>query len=445
MTTDQIFIIISIIVFLLVGHFFKKRKTNSIKEFTIHEGKLNWFPIAAGISMTFAGGAAVLNTASLGYTFKWYTLVDPFALVLGILIVILFFNRYRDDKGVTISNLLSGNYKNLNILIGVITSFVFILIVSAQFVALSKLVSPYFQNINPLIITLVLSTAIFSYVFLGGFTSVTKTDILQLIFIGFFLIMPVLIFILTKDFSEVKISESKHQFLSMPINYIILFSIPILFIPLSQDINIRVKSAKNMRNGKLGLLVGAAIYFLIVLIASYIGIYLGENGILLDDPEAAYTIFFQTKFANFGFLGIIAALAAIVSSLDSYTLNGITSVSNDILSEIPFLKRAQHTTIINIAGIVVYIISLGIALFFNEILVLVLTALLIYISVLFPIAFAKKLKVKNNLIFLSSLLIILFIIFIEILKVEIEPKAVIYPTVGLLIMSIFYIYQRVNK
>ncbi|MCH8034203.1 MAG: hypothetical protein IH950_10685 [Bacteroidetes bacterium] len=445
MTTDQIFIIISVIVFLIVGHFFKKRKTNSIKEFTIDEGKLNWFPIAAGISMTFAGGAAILNMTSLGFTFKWYTLVDPIALVLGILIVISLFNKYRDDKGVTISNLLSGNYKNLNILIGVVTSFVFILIVSAQFVALSKLVSPYFQNINPLAITLILSTAIFSYVVLGGFTSVTKTDILQLIFIGFFLIIPVLIFILTNEFSVAKVSESEHQFLPMPLNYIILFSIPILFIPLSQDINIRVKSAKNIRNGKIGLLVGAAIYFSIILIATYIGIYLAENGVVLDDPETAYTIFFQTKFSNIGFLGVVAALAAIVSSLDSYTLNGIISVSNDILSEIPFLKRTRHTTIINIAGIIVFIISLGIALFFNEILVLVLTALLIYISVLFPIAFAKKLNMKNNLIFFSSLLIILFIIFIEILKVQIEPKAVIYPTAGLLIMSIFYIYQRVKK
>lgn len=445
MTTDQISIIISVIVFLIVGHFIKKKKTNSIKEFTIHEGRLSWFPIAAGISMTFAGGAAILNMASLGFTFKWYTLVDPIALVVGILIVILLFNKYREDKGVTISNLLSGNHKNLKILIGCITSFVFILIVSAQFVALSKLVSPYFQDINPLIITLVLSTAIFSYVFLGGFTSVTKTDILQLTFISFFLIIPVLIFILANDFIEAKVSESGHQFLSMPINYIILFSIPILFVPLSQDINIRVKSAKNMRNGKFGLLVGATIYFLIVLIATYIGIYLGENGVVLDDPETAYTKFFQIKFSNFGFLGIIAALAAIVSSLDSYTLNGISSVSNDLLSEIPFLKNKQHTTIIYIAGIIVYAISLGIALFFNEILVLVLTALLTYIAVLFPVAFAKQLKLNNDLIFLASLLIIFFIISMEIFKVEVEPKAVFYPTAGLFIISIFYIYQRVKK
>lgn len=445
MTTDQIFILISIILFLIVGYFFKGTRTNSIRKFTIHEGKLNWFPIAAGISMTFAGGAAILNMTSLGYTFKWYTLVDPIALIIGIIIVILLFNYYRKDKGVTISNLLSGTNKNLNILIGIITSFVFILIVSAQFVALSKLVSPYFPDINPLIITLILSTAIFSYVFLGGFASVTKTDILQLVFIVFFLIIPIIFFIISNEVTSTHNLINEHKFIAMPVNYIILFSIPILFIPLSQDINIRIKSARNEKNGKLGLIIGAFIYLSIIVIATYIGIFLANNGIALDDPETAYTVFFQTIFINFGFLGIIAALAAIVSSLDSYTLNGITSVSNDILSEIPLLKTKQQKSLINIAGILVYAVSLCIALFFNEILVLVLTALLTYISVLFPIAFAKKIGLKDNLIFLSSLAIIIFILFIEITSIEIEPKAVICPAVGFAIMFILFVYQRIKK
>ncbi len=446
MTLDQIFIIISIIVFLIVGHFFKNRKINSIKEYTIHEGKLNWFPIAAGISMTFAGGAAILNMASLGYTFKWYTLIDPIALVLGILIAVLLFDKYRKDNGITISNLFSGNYKKLNVLIGIITSFVFILIVAAQFVALSKLVSPYFPNINPLIITLILSTAIFSYVFWGGFSSVTRTDILQLLFIGFFLILPVLYFILSNNNIFSNSSNNKHQFISMPLNYIILFSIPILFIPLSQDVNIRVKSSKNKQNGVLGLVTGAGLYFSIVLVASYIGIYLGKSGVVLDDPETAYTVFFQTKFSNIGFLGIVAALAAIVSSLDSYTLNGITSVSNDILSESSLLKGKKHNSLINIAGAIVYVSSLSIALFFNEILVLILTALLMYISVLLPVAFGKWIKLKDKLIFMSSIFIVLFIVIVELLKFEIAPKAVIYPLSGLgLILAFFITSKGLNK
>ena len=440
MTKEQFLIIISILIFLIVGVLIKRKKSATIKEFTMKEGKLNWFTIAAGISMTFAGGAAILNMASLSYTFKWYTLTDPISFFIGIIISIILYKNYEKDKGVTISNLLSQNNKKLNLLIGIITAIVFVLILSAQFVALSKLVSPYFLDVNPLIITFTLSTAIFSYVFLGGFSSVTKTDVLQLIFIVLFLIIPLTYFTITSSDSGKNISN--YSFAKMPLNYIILFSIPILFTPLSQDINIRIKSAKDSRNGKLGLLLGAFLYFSIVVASSLIGIYLAKNNFQLNDPETSYSFFFKNYFPEFGFIGIIAALAAIVSSIDSYTLNAITAFSNDILLPSKSLKKKSNKELIKISGTIVYILSLTISLFFNEILVLVLTALLIYISVLFPIALAKKIKVKDNFIFASSILTILFIVFIEFLKINIEFKVIVYTIFGLSSIFLSLFLQR---
>jgi len=128
--TDQIIIIGAILSFLIIGFLIKKRKINTIGEFSINRNNLNWFPIAAGISMTFAGGAALLNMASLGYTFSWFTMVDPIALTGGVIIVVFIVSKYRNDKGVTISNLLAGADKKLSILIGFITSIIFVLILS---------------------------------------------------------------------------------------------------------------------------------------------------------------------------------------------------------------------------------------------------------------------------------------------------------------------------
>jgi len=444
MTKEQIFILISIVVFLIVGLFVKRTKISSIREFTMNKGKLNWFSVAAGISMTFAGGAAILNMSSLGYTFKWYTLVDPISLLIGIVIVLISYKFYYNDNGITISDLLSQNNNNLSILIGIITSFVFILIVSAQFVALSKLVSPYFPAINQLIITFILATSIFSYVFWGGFSSVTKTDILQLIFIIFFLIIPLLLYLLTN--TKINITQSySHQFAKMPLNYIILFSIPILFIPLSQDINIRIKSAKNIKEGKLGLIIGGFLYLFIVVTASFIGISLAKQGITLKDTETAYSLFFKNSFSGYGYIGIIAALAAIASSLDSYTLNAITSFSNDILKRFPFLEKTTSKELIKISAFVIYFVSMLIALFFNEILTLVLTALLIYISVLFPIVFAKKIKIKDNYIFISSILTICLIIIVELFKINIPYKVIIYTLFGFSSILLFYLFQKVTS
>ena len=177
---------------------------------------------------------------------------------------------------------------------------------------------------------------------------------------------------------------------------------------------------------------------------------MSTNGLVMmsvevNDAETAYSVFFKTEFPAIGVVGIIAALAAIVSSLDSYALNGITSVSNDLLSNVRYTKKYKQSTLISVAGAVVYLSSMTIALFFNQILVLVLTALLVYISVLLPIAYAKKIGVNEALLFKSAVLIVLFISTAEILEITTEPKAIVYPTVGLLVMSFSYGLQRLFR
>jgi Na+/proline symporter len=430
---NQIIIISAIVCFLIVGLWIKKQKVESILEFTLNKNAIGWFPISAGISMTFAGGAALLNMASLGYMFKWYTLVDPLSLLGGILIVIFLIKKYRNDNGVTIAKLLAGSNKSLTILVGIISSIVFILILAAQFVALSKLLYPYFPSIDSIVLTITLSTTIFSYIFLGGFSSVTKTDVLQLVFIGIFLLIPVLYFVLFGSAHQETVTYN-HSFTKMPLNLIILLSISLLFIPLSQDINIRAKSAKTNNQAILGLLVGAGLYVAIVTTSSYLGINLATNGVALKDPETAFSIFFQTHFPSIGVIAVVAALSAIISTMDSYALNSITAISNDLLAEISFFKKQKTKHLIRISGVIAFLMALAIALFFNQILGLILAALLLYISVLLPIALGRYLKVHDKIIFIVSILIVLSIVLVEIFKISIEPKAIYYPLGGLALM-----------
>ncbi len=440
MDITQILIIISLLSFLLIGLLVKRSSMSSYSEFTMTRGKLNWFTIACGISMTFTGGAAILTTASVGYTFKWYALIDPIALMIGLLVVLAFYKKYENDTGTTISDLLSSNHKGLSVLIGIVTSFTFILIVAANFVALSKLLSPFFPSINPLLITFVVSTMVFSYVFFGGFNSVTKTDILQFVLITALLIIPLLVFIVKRQ-GNLAADEITHEFSVMPIDYIILFSIPALFTPLSQDINLRIKSAKNQKNGKIGLIMGGLFYFSITLTTAYVGICLGDNNVELVDPEQAIPFFFKNSFNGFGFIAIIASLAAIISTLDSYTLNSITSISNDIIK--PLSKRSDNVPrTIKTASLITYVIAMAIALFFNKVLALSLTSLLVYISVLIPIALGNSLKLSGRKVFFGSIINILVISIIEVLKIEISPKAIIYPAIGCVIVIIIKFFNN---
>ncbi|MCK4664999.1 MAG: hypothetical protein KAT68_19170 [Bacteroidales bacterium] len=442
---NQIIIILSILSFITIGYLVKKQENQSISDFTISRNRLKWFPISAGISMTFTGGAALINMPSLGYTFSWYNLVDPIAVISGLLIVIFFIKQYREDNGVTISDLLSKVDRKLSILIGIITTVVFLLFIAAQFVALSKLLMPYFPSVNPIILTIIPSTLIFSYVFLGGFVSVTRTDIMQFFFIAFLFIIPVAYFFLFKEAHILKTNHTQPTFQAMPMNLIILLAFPLLYIPFSQDINIRAKSAVTKRQATLGVIWGGIFYSLIIISSTYIGITLAKNGIILDDTEKAFSTFFKEYYPHIGIIAIIATLAAIVSSLDSYSLNAISSMSNDILLKLNPFKEKKQKVFIKISAILVFILSLGIALFFNKVLTLILTALLIYISTLVPIAFGRKFKLPDSYIFTSSVLLIISIIVIELFKVELSPKAIIYPGLGVLFMISFLIIKRVKN
>lgn len=441
---DQIIIIASILFFVFIGFLIKNRHVKSISGFTLNRDGLNWFPIAAGISMTFAGGAALLNMSSLGYTYSWYTLVDPISLIAGILIVVFLIDRYRRDTGVTISDLFAKSDKKLSLLIGVVTSVVFIFIVAAQFVALSKVLIPFFPAFNPALMIIIPSALVFSYVFFGGFSSVTKTDIVQFVFVSSFFVLPVLYFLITKD-SSIITNDVTLSFEKMPLNLMILLALPLLFIPISQDINIRAKSARNKTQARKGLLFGALFYSTIIVISTIIGITLAKNGIVLDDPEQAFSIFFKNYFPHIGIIAIIAALAAIISSMDSYALNAISSISNDILSKFKSIQKYSQRMILKIAALFVFLISITIAVLFNQILFLILTSLLIYISVLIPISIGKRLKISDSFVFISSVLLIVGIVISEIMGLNINPKALIYPGSGIGLMLIFYGIEKLKS
>jgi Na+/proline symporter len=252
------------------------------------------------------------------------------------------------------------------------------------------------------------------------------------------------LFFIIKNHGHLSADVITHEYSVMPIDYIILFSIPALFTPLSQDINLRIKSAKNRRNGKLGLIMGGVFYFSITLTTAYIGIYLGNNNVDLADPEQAIPLFFKNNFSGIGIIAIIASLAAIISTLDSYTLNSITSISNDIIKPLSKSENNVPKTI-KVASLITYVIAMAIALFFNKVLLLSLTSLLVYISVLIPIVLGNALKLQSSKIFIGSIINILAIVIIEIVQLPISPKAVFYPVIGCSIIMVFRLFNTKKK
>jgi Na+/proline symporter len=269
---------------------------------------------------------------------------------------------------------------------------------------------------------------------MGGFAAVTKTDILQLLMLFIFLVVPVGYYLLIDHYPLPAQYPKEAAFAPMPVELMVYFFIYALFIPLSQDINIRAKSAKNIKHARAGIIFGGIFYSLIIISCSYIGITLARHGIKMTDNEQAFPTFFKNFYPAFGIFPILAGMAAIWSTLDTYLVNCITSVAEDILKKSSYFKKWQDRKLIITAGIIIFFIATIISLYFNQVLYLILTALLVYISVLMPIAVGKKIKMNDNTIFFVSIITATAIIICEVLKIEVSPKAVIYPATSVFIM-----------
>lgn len=254
---EQVYIVLAAIAFTAAGLSGRRLKAHSIVEFSTRRDSLSWFVTAAGVSMTFCGGAALVNMSSLAYTFGWDALVDPIAVSVGIAISTVLVGRYRRDEGVTMSQLLSSGYKPLAIYLGLVTSSVFLLITSAQYVAFAKLLSPYFPGVPPIVMMLIPSAVITIYVLLGGFSAVTKTDVVQLVLIISILVLPVAWFAFAQARTVTPTAAAPTGAARMPTDLMLLLCISILYVPISQDMNIRAKSARNKGTAIIGFLSGA--------------------------------------------------------------------------------------------------------------------------------------------------------------------------------------------
>jgi len=443
---EQVAIILVLFTFVAVGLSARLRHETTVVAFSTKRNSISAFVTAAGVSMTFVGGAALVNMASLGYTFGWYTLVDPISAFIGIFIATLLVGNFRKDNGVTMAELLSSNYPPLAFLIGTITSTVFLLITAAQFVAFSKLLSPFFPGIDPKLMMLFPALVVSVYVFAGGFYAVTRTDVLQLMFVLICLLLPMAILVLN-GVSEYPGEHIRHSnaFTQMPLNLMILLSISILYIPVSQDMNIRAKSAATHRTAVIGFISGAALYVLIVFVSIYMGITLNHQGVALDDPESAFSYFFKTYFPAWGILPIIAGMAAIWSTLDTYLMNTMTSIAEDVLRRTAVARNASDRTLLIVAGGLTFGLAMLIAIFFFTILTLVLSALLIYISVLIPVALGKRFKLHDRVILYATLIVIVVIVTSEVLKLPVNPKAFIYPAFGAAVMGSLRLFTRLRS
>ncbi len=350
--------------------------------------QLSALRIAAGLAMSFVGGAATITMSGIGHANGWLGMVDPLAVIAGGVLVVLFFTRARmPESSEGIASYFAGGDSFLRVIYTVATVFVYALLASAQIVATTKLVGPYFGDTYSAIFAVLSFVCIVLYVHLGGIASVTRTDLAQLAVVVVLFVVPALGGLIMLQLSPADGPPVAQT--PLDTRTILLLSLSFLFVPLSQDVWVRAKRARSLGDAKIGVLVGVLIYGVIVALAITVGVASAHHGTALADSETVLPVFFKQHLGVAGIVPTLFVLAAVLSTLDSFMFNLMSALRDDVLQ----LLTQEHARGGRLAISALLIVScLSIALFAQSVLSLVLTALMIYVSVIGPGLLCRRLR-----------------------------------------------------
>ncbi|NEX11692.1 MAG: hypothetical protein C1942_03180 [Prosthecochloris sp.] len=425
MKTELIVLLSAAIAFIAYGYLGKRKSEDPINT------KLSSFRIAAGLSMSFIGGAATIAMAGIGYANGWIGLVDPVAVVLGgfgVILLITLFPIPSVAQGT--SAFLAGGNAIRTFVYASCSFFVYILLASAQVVALQKIFIPFVGEQIAFLVAVSLFAFIVGYIYLGGIGAVTRTDIVQFVVVVLLFVLPAAYGLITLTADAPSTESTLRSALDM--RTILLLSLSFVFVPLSQDVWIRVRSANDLYTAKKGVFSGVLIYGCIVTLAVALGYYSSQYGIKVADSESILPFFFTSQLGLAGSVTAIVILAAVMSTLDSFSFNLISTVSEDLGSKVSPKTSLKKRRLI--AGMAVFASCVFIAVFADSVLSLVLTALMIYVAVIGP-GFLLKKYVKNEItLWLPALVTLVTILAMGIMGSNIpgEPYTYIFAHMALI-------------
>lgn len=418
-----------------------RAKTDHYGAFAVGARNFGWFRIASGLSATFVGGAAVINTASMGYTYGWFALTDALstsvALILSAFVVVPLLFRKRVFS---LGTFLKGSGRLTTIVSGLLSTVVYTLITAAQIVALLRILQPYFA-IPPTILATITTLGIAAYIFYGGYSAVTVTDVIQ------FIMMSICYFAVTGFFLLTDSSSPAAQPVTtkpMSLDLIFLLALPLLFVPVSQDVHIRIHSAETKRGASVGILLAGLVYLLFGFISVSLGMTLARNGITLASPDSAVPTFISAHFGSMAVIPSIAILAAVMSTLDSVLFAAVTSLSYDVFDNISSTdrRREKDSRIPKLAIACILLVALFTALRTPSILNLILSALVIYAAVLLPMLAGVALRLSKAIIGKVGLAILVVVVALEMARVQLAYRAFIYCGVHMAVILVLRIIQK---
>ena len=251
------------------------------------------------------------------------------------------------------------------------------------------------------------SLVILTYLFLGGFRSVVKTDIFQ------YLLMLILFFIIGKSMISSQILPPELlDWSRLGVSLTISFIVYGLFVVmLGADYWQRVYAAENEKVIRQGL-IGSAIAVIITGFGlSLIGLAAGAYFPGIDpNTAAAYGLSHLLTQGMLG-LGLILIFAVIMSSADTMIFVLATNISKDYFAhKYPHMTKKNLMDMTKLAVIIISLLSAFSAYFFRDIISVVLTIVGMQFALVPALVGSFHFKIKNSAAFASILVGFIYVL-----------------------------------
>ncbi len=408
MNSEYLLIVVIVLAIYLIVGIFPFSKSNR-ENYLISGRKLKGFSNGFSIAASKIGGGLLVTYSTLFFAFGW----SAFFYFIGIIIGYIFFYIFafklvgesKTNNYYTVADYFTARFgKKVGLLVGLLTTLSVLGWIFTNLIAGGILLSNL-THLSSLFTTITLALVIGFYLYIGGFDSVVKTDIIQ--YIALIIITVVFSLVLvTGDFKTQEVITT-----TIPIGQIISFILLGILFPMgSGELWQRIYASDSKKEFKKSLVIASISYVFLGVVLSIIcfKVLSISSDSLPNQDELKLALGVENIVKDIHpllpFVWLIAYLSAIISSADTFVYTTASSIVQDLFQKSGKLKDDKVVSTVKVTIIFLLIFGIIISKIYPEVtsLTFLFLGISLVISSLAYFSKKEKLSGKNNIILISG-------------------------------------------
>ena len=381
---------------ILYGIIIGKKKVKTSDDFVVAGRQLPFFILIGTLLASWCGGGGITGSASVVYMYgPWVGALHFAGAPIGMLLLYFISSKVRSSTKITVPEVFGARYGDVASIIAVVCIMLaYVGLCATQIKAAGNIIS-LITGMDANLATVLSAVGILFLTVSGGMISVAYTDAVSaLMMVGGFLIALPLLFGKAGGWAAAIASMPAEKTTltgGLSVVAILGYMIPTITLLLGdQNMMQRFASAKSAEEAKksnLGLFVAeiTVCVLIILMCTAGISLYQGDNTLAIPS-NVIFTLAVDCLPFVLGAVVLVACVAFIVTTADSYLLSAATNVTYDVWGR--YIKKdaddRQKIYFMRVTIVVLTVLAVVLTLFFPTILSLQMTAYTMYGAAITP-------------------------------------------------------------